>query len=459
MASDKTTGIDQVFEIARKISQKYNARYPEKVQNIVTWQEHLKSLGVPFQVDHTRPFPQFIFVHEKDDDAKKRKQAKAQQDYILSGAFLAAAMTGTAMTIENGVRRVIAKHQGINIEYTKSKEDEKFSASGLRGNLRDARAQNDEAYLNNTLLETVKTAFLLVQNAKLAGYESITFGNTSDPCRRYALKLACDALGVDCAGEKIDPSHLPKFNCLGNRSSEERIQFYAAEYLNFPNDAPRFAAPEKEELKVEAEKTDDPKTWRFIIKGLSVDYGDVDIDRAKASVEVAEQIADGASNPLVKDWLKNPFLVRMSYRHGEKAIAELTLSDQKDWDGAASTALPSKFTKSFAETFRAGLEMKLKNLVKVNGTGQQSLFDTECAIAYAIEQHNVQEAVRGHRGYLQFDSYDPDAKKVVIDLGGSCNDTCQLIGNTTGYVEKALMTSFPRDVKKVLFQEIILPKP
>jgi Fe-S cluster biogenesis protein NfuA len=456
-AADSTKTEDLAFEVARKIAEKHNARFPKKIKNILTWQEYLKSLGLTFEIDHSRPYAQFNFIHEKDSPQNKAKKIESRKDYMLSGAFVAASMTDAIIIPENGTRRVEAKHHDIIIAFEKSETAEKFVAKGLQGNLKSPAAQTEEAYLNNTLLETAKTAFLLVQNAKLAGFDPIMFGNTTDPCRRYALKLACDALGVDCSAEKIDMAALPSFACL-NIPVQKRMEFWAEEYLNFPNDAPRFDKPKVEEIKVEAEKTDDPKTRRFIIHGLTVAYGDVDIDRARESGEVAEQIVDAAFNPLVKDWLKNPFLVRMSYRHGEKAVAEITLSDQKDWDAPASTALPSKLAKSFAETFRAGLEMKLKARLKNAGTAEDSLFDKECAIAYTIERSRVQEAVRAHNGFLQFGAYDAAAKEVVIYLGGSCNDGCNLIGNTTEAVQKMLLASFPKDVKNVSFLERPAPK-
>lgn len=59
------------------------------------------------------------------------------------------------------------------------------------------------------VLEKVKAAMLLAHTAKARGWKNVNFGGTQDPLSRYALKMACQELGLNSSSETIDYNKIP----------------------------------------------------------------------------------------------------------------------------------------------------------------------------------------------------------------------------------------------------------
>ena len=447
-------------------------RYAKQLEDIEAWAEFVRKNTGKYAVDYSEPLSQYHFtfapvVLNNEDDEKKKQRLERQlqenarrnrerQKYMLSGMFLAATMTGLQEEKIKGQSLYVAEHQGVLIRYEQNENSEKFSASGLKGDIADPRVKTDDRYLNNLLLENIKTAYILVQNAKLSGWESMTFGNTKDPIKRYALKLACERLRIDCSREEANENALPQ-DTAAKEKLLDHMKAIEEEYLNFPLDPPRFE--EKQEPKPDvtmADEAPDAQTRNFVFSGLKPLAGFEAKDIKDENREELASAAEAKGNFLAATLPKHKIYSDITVKNSGDgtSIVTLTLTADKKWDepltpsGQGPSSTPAK--KSILNV--------LKKLAEKIATQQSQpaltdVFLKESTFAYAIERLPAQYTVRADHGYLQFSGYDEATKEISIDLAGSCNSGCEKLGTTQSTVEKAIKEQFPEDVKTVRFVE------
>ncbi len=453
---------DETIEIARPVHKGVNAAYPEKVQNAKTLQEYMREFWPHYRIDHEATYNQYIFIHDLDSVSKKARKREERKKYIASGAFFAASMTGVKrIRHDDNHTEVISVHQGLMLHYSRQNETEKIHVAGLEGNTKDKRFHEDESYFNKTLMEMIKAATLSVEEAQRCGWKTLTFGNTADPFKRYALKLACDRLGMDCSGENVDLSTLQQPAFLGE-SIADRMKGLAEQYMNFPLTSINFAQPsgpaQVPELGMEQI---DPMTRRFNFKNVFLYPDKLDVIMKDNDLESAIRVANEANNPLIAELIDRKLFSRVAYNNTQNgSYVQLSLPESGNWQKSLAENLgkpPSQIhtPTPLEETMGKVLLKKATEISKVKPEGSlSSLFEKEALIAYRIEQHGVQETVRKDGGFLQFTSYNPETKIVNISISGNCNSSCNKLEITQGIVEQDLKTHFPKDVWQVRFQEV-----
>ncbi|PZO86736.1 MAG: hypothetical protein DI626_05715 [Micavibrio aeruginosavorus] len=204
-----------------------------------------------------------IDFHAADAEADNKRQT-LKRHFYNSSAFLGAHMK--SITVHEKarpadiIRPVSCDYHGLHVHFTNSNEQEKFYISGMQGDSTSPRVKTEEKYINNLLLETTKAAYILVHNAKLSGWDTIDFGETSDPIRIMALEVACQKIGVSFIAKDKPPLpetyhgenlHAAMINVLEN-------------FENRPTKSPRFsfdedltAAPKTNKASAVAETMDD----------------------------------------------------------------------------------------------------------------------------------------------------------------------------------------------------------
>ncbi len=122
--------------------------------------------------------------------------------YILKSITLGSTFKKVTGNNDNDaeVTRVSAPYGHLNVVYENETKSQKsrFYIEGLKLSNKIVPLTKES---DNALAETIKSAFLLANTAKAAGWTEINFGKTKDPLKIAALKAACDKVGL-----KISPS-------------------------------------------------------------------------------------------------------------------------------------------------------------------------------------------------------------------------------------------------------------
>lgn len=240
-ASNCTSCSGGCYEIVRDLSPD-DEFYIQK-SNIKRWEEHLRSFGVPYKVITSNPYRLNIEVEDDDSEAIKNLKRQRMRDHFYnSSVYVSKFMSELGNTGE----ALFCNYQGMFLHYKNDAFSEKFYLTNLQGDLNDERARTDTIYTNNMLLENVKGAFLLVQHAKLSGWQSITFGDTTDPLKRLALKMVCDALAMP-NNETVDMNAANTATVYG-AEIQSYMQDVIYNYEDAPFKIPHFENTTKKEI-------------------------------------------------------------------------------------------------------------------------------------------------------------------------------------------------------------------
>jgi len=194
-------------------------------RNIGIWERYMRAVGLVYQIDHSIPYDLGITIHNDDSAAEQdKKRKKLKEHFNNSSVFLAKLMTGIYRLHPDGTEEKIQSYpaptdgksiaiacayQDLRVHYA-TENGGAFRLTGLAGDIQSPLVKTDVKYLNRVLIENMRGALILAHNAKLAGWTTVNFGKTSDPCRRLALQIACEIVGLDCASEEVDLSALPQ---------------------------------------------------------------------------------------------------------------------------------------------------------------------------------------------------------------------------------------------------------
>jgi hypothetical protein len=218
------------FELAQ--NEGVNKDHARLVKRMRLWQEFLAAAyGVKLKIDYRLPLfvePEKIFADDNIDTLKAKNTvnlpANIENDRNPE-IFLAKYMTdilalrgSDIYSLDNADTKpqdLIEQNSGLTCAYQNiilhyEPEKSTFKVTGLRGDLTSQRAKDDDNYVSKVLFENIKAAYILAQSAKAAGWTSVNFGSTTDIAKRYALQIACEAVGIDCSSEKVDLKSLPQ---------------------------------------------------------------------------------------------------------------------------------------------------------------------------------------------------------------------------------------------------------
>ncbi|GEM_PF-2728165 len=259
-----------------------NAPYIYKVSRMRLWQSYLLAMGhgglfidetIPLVYEGDRYGDESINEDPQAAKVIKEAQQKKRDDHAHNpSVFLSKFMTDLHWLDKDGNaerimepekikvfpagKRLVCTYEPLMVEYKPDKETLKFSILGIEGDINHDLAKTSEGYVNNVLIENIKGAMLLVGNAKASGWEKINFGDTTDPLKRYALKIACDYLDVDCSDEIIDMDALPKHTILGENIAAS-AEGARENYMGSPFETLAFKRTEeapKQKKKFDADK-------------------------------------------------------------------------------------------------------------------------------------------------------------------------------------------------------------
>ena len=123
---------------------------------------------------------------------------------------------------------VVTQYEHVRIGYQETKTGDQKTAAFMATNFindHDLKGK-DEVDAKRAIIEIVKTALIMAENAKAAGWTEVNFGRTTDPIKRYAMVQACKHVGLVCSSEIVNANDLPTDNVLG-RKIDLHIAAYA----------------------------------------------------------------------------------------------------------------------------------------------------------------------------------------------------------------------------------------